>query len=137
MLSYGYNLDNLKAAFPLLSACELDLARLSQNVCDEKGYNDHLENAKSWLQMIYGVDSPALKVTSQNAFSSPATPRPSETQFSGGMESRSLKRYDPMNKAGRTLLAGRNSGGSHRLAVRKSLPEAPLGKEYDQEYRKF
>jgi len=136
MLDHGYNLDNLKAAFPLLAACELDLARLSRNVCDEKGYNDHLENAKSWLQMIYGVDAPAVKLAAHNAFSSHTIPQPSGTQFHG-KESRSLKRYDPMTKAGRTLSAGGNSRGSHRLIARKSLLEAPLGREYDQEYRKF
>jgi len=134
MFNHGYNLDNLKAAFPLLAACELDLARHSRNVCDEKGYNDHLENTKSWLQMIYGVDCPVLKLASQNAFSPQTTPQPSGTQFSRRMESRSLKRYDPMMKAGRLLSAGGNSGGSHCLAARKSLPQ---GREYDQEYKKF
>ena len=128
MLDHGHNLDNLKAAFPLLAGCELDLARLSRNVCDEKGYNDHLDNAKSWLQMIYGVDSPAVKLAAQNAFSSHTTPQPSETQSSHGKESRLLKRYNPMTKAGRTLSTGGNSRRSHCLIARKSLPEAPFGR---------
>ena len=134
MLDHGYNLDNLKAAFPLLAACEFDLARLSRN---EKRYNDHLDNAKSWLQMIYGVDSPAVKLAAQNAFSSHTTPQPSETQFSHGKESRSLKRYNPMTKAGRTLSAGGKYRGSHCLISKKSLPDALLSREYDQQYRKF
>lgn len=77
MYNHGYSLDNLKAAFPLLAACEFDLARLSRNACDNKGYNDHLDNAKSWLQMTYGEDSPMLKLALQDAFSLQTTPQPS------------------------------------------------------------
>lgn len=68
MKTRKFSADKLKPAFLLLSGCETDLAK--QAKADNRDASSHYNNAKYWLQKVYGATSPVPPLKPSNAANS-------------------------------------------------------------------